>query len=93
MNETEDIYVMKTVMNETRDICETKTINDFSEKFVVSVTRQNPNPHIDHPTHPVTILVAREGLVGGARARPVMGAPGGGGVLRCGFARALTSTY
>ena len=49
MNEKEDIYVMKTVMNETEDICETKTINNFSEKYIVSVTRQNPNPHIGPP--------------------------------------------
>ena len=80
MNAKEEIYVMKTV-------------NTLYEKFANSVTMQNSSPHIDHPTHPVTILVAHEGLVGGARARPVMGAPGGGGVLRCGLARAYTSTY
>ena len=80
MNETEDIYVMKTV-------------NALYEKFVNSVARQNKSPHLDQPTRPVRILVVHEGLVGGARAWPVMGAPGGGGVLRRGFERALTSTY
>ena len=79
-------------MNETEDIYEMKTINDLYEKFVISVTRQNSNPHVDHPTHPVSILAIHEGLVGGTRAWPLMGAPGGGGVLRCGFQRALTST-
>ena len=54
MNETEDIYVMKTV-------------NALYEKFVNSVARQNKGPHLDQPTRPVRILVVHEGLVGGAR--------------------------
>ena len=37
MNEKEDIYVMKMVIN-------------FYEEFVNSVTRQNETPHLDHPT-------------------------------------------
>ena len=49
MNEKEDIYVMKTVMNETEDICETKTINSFLMKYIVTVTRQSPSPHIGPP--------------------------------------------
>ena len=55
MNETEDIYVMK-------------TINDLYEKFVISVTRQNSNSHLDQPTRSIGFWVAHEGLVGGARA-------------------------
>ena len=55
-------------MNKTEDIYGMKMINNLYEKFVISVTRQNSNPHIDHPTHPVRILVIHEGLVGGARA-------------------------
>ena len=49
MNEKEDIYVMKTVMNETEDICETKTIASFLMKHIVTVTRQSPSPHIGPP--------------------------------------------
>ena len=49
MNEKEDIYVMKTVMNEMEDICETKTINSFLMKYIVTVTRQSPSPHIGPP--------------------------------------------
>ena len=55
MNETEDIYVMKTV-------------NALYEKFVNSVTRQNLNSHLDQPTRSIGFWVAHEGLVGGARA-------------------------
>ena len=55
-------------MNETEDIYEMKTINDLYEKFVISVTRQNSNPHFDQPTRSIRILVIHEGLVAGARA-------------------------
>ena len=55
MSETEDIYVMKTV-------------NALYEKFVISVTRQNLNSHLDQPTRSIGFWVAHEGLVGGARA-------------------------
>ena len=55
-------------MNETDDICEMKTINDLYEKFVISVTRQNSNSHLDQPTRSIGFRVAHEGLVGGARA-------------------------
>ena len=44
MNEKEDIYVMKTVMNETEDICETKTIISFLMKHIVTVTRRTRAP-------------------------------------------------
>ena len=55
MNETEDIYVMK-------------TINALYEKFGNSVARQHKGPHLDQPTRSVRISVVHEGLVGGARA-------------------------
>ena len=60
MNEKEDIYVMKTVMNETEDICETKTIISFLMKHIVTVTRQRPVPytgrHRDRPLRAVRFL-------------------------------------
>ena len=35
---------MKTVMNVMEDICETKTIDSFLMKYIVTVTRQRPTP-------------------------------------------------
>ena len=55
MNETEDIYVMKTV-------------NALNKKFANSVARQNLTPHWNQPTRSIGSWVAHEGLVGGARA-------------------------
>ena len=49
MNEKEDIYVMKTFMNKTEDICETKTIISFLMKHIVTVTRQRPSPYTGPP--------------------------------------------
>ena len=49
MNKKDDIYVMKTVMNETEDICETKTIISFLKKHIVTVTRRSPSPHTGPP--------------------------------------------
>ena len=50
MNKKDDIYVMKTVMNETEDICETKTIINFLMKYIVTVTRLlSPSSHTGPP--------------------------------------------
>ena len=69
-------------MNEKEDIYEMKMINDLYQKFVNPVARQIRSPHFDRPTRSIRILVVHEGLVGGAREGPLMGAPTGGGVLR-----------
>ena len=71
MNEKEDIYVMKTVMNETEDICETKTIISFLMKHIVTVTRQRPSPRTgtntsDRPLRAIKFWAVQEGHVGGA---------------------------
>ena len=45
MNNKDDIYVMKTVMNETEDICETKTIINFLMKYIVKSPGKARAPH------------------------------------------------
>ena len=71
MNEKEDIYVMKTFMNKTEDICETKTIISFLMKHIVTVTRQRPSPYTgtnasDRPLRAIKFWAVQEGHVGGA---------------------------
>ena len=44
MNKKDDIYVMEEVMNETEDICETKTIINFIKKIVKSPGKIRASP-------------------------------------------------
>ena len=66
MNKKDDIYVMKTVMNETEDICETKTIINFLMKYIVVVTRQSPSSPPDRPLRANNFWVDQDGHIGGA---------------------------
>ena len=83
-------FIQQFIIVEDKDLVNKNMVNAHNNKFVTFITRSRRDPPFCTTRRvPSKFWAVREGLVGGAREWPLMGAPGGGGVQRWGFARAL----